>query len=188
MAEPAEVAPTGLPIPYRTIEMDGDHYVETLHDLTDLSGVPRDIYEQYEPTFMRLPVEEQHALLLEGIRRGYVKLISRTEGEAWGTLPVPPSPLFELLTPYPPNFGGSPALDRSERTRPDGTRVVTLTGRLTCLAARLWGSTVCGGDEGRQAAVVRVYELRPDGIPVRFTETFGGTPTKVVTLEDLALS
>lgn len=187
LTEVREVLPTGLRPSYLTREMDGDRYSETLHGIVDFSGVPRDVYDQYAPTFMQLPVEKQHELTLEGMWRGWVKLVSRTESEAVGTDPVPPTPLFEIVTPYPWNFGGTPSLTRSETTRPDGSRVVTLTGRLTCLEARV-RPDLCGGSETVGKSVVRTYELRPDGIPVRFSESFGGTTTKVITLDDIVVS
>lgn len=191
LTEAREILPTGLRPSYFVKEMNGDHYVETLHGIVDFSGVPRDVYDQYAPTFVQLPVEKQHELTLEGLRRGWVKLVSRTESEATGTAPVPPTPLFEIVTPYPWNFGGTPSLTRNETTRADGSRVVTLTGRLTCLEARV-EPDLCGGSlsdfETLRKPVVRTYELRADGIPVRFVETFGGTVTKVISLDDIVLS
>jgi hypothetical protein len=177
----------GMPVPYSTVTMEGDHYLEVQHDLADISGVPPDVRAQYEPTFMQLPLRDQYALLVEGMRRGWVKLISHVEGEATGSPPIPPTPLFELVTPYPPTWGGTPVLARSETVRDDGTRVVTLRGRLTCQEVRL-SPALCGGSTTRRDTVVRTYDVRPDGIPVRFSETFGGRTTRVITLDDVVLN
>lgn len=180
---------TGFPVPYYTITMDGDHYVQIHHDLTDISGVPPDVRARYEPTFMQLPPREQYALLVEGIRRGWVKVVDRVVGEASGSAPVPPTPLFEIVTPYPWQFGGTPGLARTVEDRPDGSRVVTLTGLLTCAEARV-SASLCGeGDAPMRVrrSVVRRVEVRPDGIPVRFTERFDGVLTKQIALDDVVV-